>query len=287
MPVGGHCLLGLPVRQLCLSSSPTDGHWPLSVPIALHHPSVLPVGDQHSLTHGHNDLAMEIDGTQNLPSDALASQFLQHGTIIYLLVMELPRLLAMKMSITLLKHRGFQQAPCGLSRRVRSSQRWHCSCREGLLVWTHFLCCAEMLLLPIFFLSSVVASMKLAGRATEGTMSLTHVVEVSTDSAGPGSISQASAFAALVASWFSSEPVTPSHLMPCHDHGASSFLAGQRVASQKLAGAVLPHFVGYRDHSEINSYNNSEIKSMSDAASHFSAGVQSQASKKLAGKGLA
>ena len=63
-------------------------------------------------------------------------------------------------------------------------------------------------------------------------------------------------------------------------------LTGMGVASQELAGAILPHFVGYRDHSEINSVNNSKTMSVSEGALCFSAGMQSHASKILAGKEL-
>ncbi len=109
---------------------------------------------------------------------------------------------------------------------------------------------------------------------------LTHMVEVSRKSAGPGLLSRASSFAALIASRLAAGPFAPSHSMPCHDIEALSLSAGAGVASresasiasQDLASESLSMFSSYRQQMEVDSEHGSETKSVS---SRFSVGTQS------------
>ncbi len=52
-----------------------------------------------------------------------------------------------------------------------------------------------------------------------------------------------------------------------------------------VAGATLLHFEQYRERSVMDSVHDSDTESGSEGVSHFSAGMQSRASKKLAGTG--
>ncbi len=120
---------------------------------------------------------------------------------------------------------------------------------------------------------------------------LTRVVEASTTPAGLGSLSRASAFAALVASRLSAGPSVPNHSMPRSGVDASTFAAGTEIASRELAGVASlksagpsqSMFSNYRQQLQVNSDHGSETLSVSI---QISTGAHSLALKKLAGDAM-
>ena len=110
-----------------------------------------------------------------------------------------------------------------------------------------------------FLKSTAVASRDEAG-LTGVFPHLTRIIEAFRKSAGPGSLSRAGAFAALVASRLTAGSCAPSHSTPQCVPNASSFAAGSeialrkqaRVASQKQAGNIqVPGFQEQAENVEV------------------------------------